>query len=74
VPAKVFRETVTTDSPQGVAALVHRKEHSLEDTLRGAQPALLMVAAGLQDPETWEPSFARPRHLAREAWYSGRHG
>lgn len=49
VPAKLFQEAVTSDSPQGVAALVHRKEFTLDDALR-AQPALLVVAAGLQDP------------------------
>jgi TrmH family RNA methyltransferase len=49
VPAKLFHEAVTTDSPQGVAALVHRKESTLEDAL-GSQPALVVVAAGLQDP------------------------
>jgi RNA methyltransferase, TrmH family len=50
VPAKLFQEVVASESPQGVAALVHRKESSLADVLRGGQPALLMVAAGLQDP------------------------
>ena len=49
VPAKLFHEAVTTDSPQGVAALVHRKEATLDDALR-TTPALLVVAAGLQDP------------------------
>ena len=49
VPAKLFHEAVTTDSPQGVAALVHRRESTLDDALRAA-PALLVVAAGLQDP------------------------
>jgi TrmH family RNA methyltransferase len=49
VPAKLFHEAVTTDSPQGVAALVHRKESTLYDILR-VEPALLVVAAGLQDP------------------------
>ncbi len=49
VPAKLFHEAVTTDSPQGVAALVHRKDSTLDDILR-APPALLVVAAGLQDP------------------------
>ena len=49
VPAKLFHEAVTTDSPQGVAALVHRKEATLDDALRAA-PALLVVASGLQDP------------------------
>lgn len=49
VPAKLFHEAVGTESPQGVAALVHRKEWTLEDVLR-VQPALVVVAAGLQDP------------------------
>jgi TrmH family RNA methyltransferase len=49
VPSKLFHEAVTTDSPQGVAALVHRKESALDDILR-TQPALVVVAAGLQDP------------------------
>jgi RNA methyltransferase, TrmH family len=49
VPAKLFHEAVATESPQGVAALVHRKEWTLKDALRGG-PALLVVAAGLQDP------------------------
>jgi TrmH family RNA methyltransferase len=50
VPAKLFQEVVASESPQGVAALVHCKKSSLEDALRGAQPALVVVAAGLQDP------------------------
>jgi TrmH family RNA methyltransferase len=55
VPAKLFQEVVASESPQGVAALVYRKlahgkESSLEDALRGAQPALLVAVAGLQDP------------------------
>ena len=50
VPAKLFQEAVTSESPQGVAALVYRKEASLEDALGAAQAPLLVVAAGLQDP------------------------
>src|SRR5882724_10242584 len=50
VPEKLFREVVTTDAPQGVAALVHRKEWGFEDVLSGAWPTLVLVAAGLQDP------------------------
>lgn len=50
LPAKLFQETVTSESPQGVAALVYRKEASLGDALGAAQPPLLVVAAGLQDP------------------------
>jgi TrmH family RNA methyltransferase len=49
VPAKLFHEAVTTDSPQGVAALVHPRESMLEDAFR-ATPALVVVVAGLQDP------------------------
>lgn len=49
VPAKLFQEAVTTDSPQGVAALVYGKVSTPDDLLR-TQPALLVVAAGLQDP------------------------
>ncbi len=49
VPAKLFHEVIATDSPQGVAALVRRKESTLDEALR-EQPALLVVAAGLQDP------------------------
>ena len=50
VPEKLFREVVTTDAPQGVAALVHGKGWTLDDVVRGASPALVVVAAGLQDP------------------------
>ena len=50
VPAKLFQEAVTSESPQGVAALVYRKEASLEDAFGAAQAPLLVVAAGLQDP------------------------
>ena len=50
VPSKLFHEVVTSESPQGVAALVHRKEFTVDDAARGAQPPLLVVAAGLQDP------------------------
>ena len=49
VPAKLFHEAVATDSPQGVAALVRRKEFTLDKAL-GEKPALLVVAAGVQDP------------------------
>ena len=50
VPAKLFKEVVTSESPQGVAALVYAEKWSLEDALRGAEPSLLVVSAGLQDP------------------------
>ena len=38
-----------TETPQGVAALVRVRQSSLAEALR-AEPALLVLAAGLQDP------------------------
>jgi RNA methyltransferase, TrmH family len=49
LPDEVFSSAVPTDTPQGVAALVQGRTHSVAKLLR-PQPALLVVAAGLQDP------------------------
>jgi TrmH family RNA methyltransferase len=49
IPDDVFASTVPTETPQGIAALVKVKTHSLEHMLR-LQPALLIIAVGLQDP------------------------
>jgi len=49
LPAEVFASAVTTESPQGVAALVVPKAFSLDDILREDDP-LIVIAAGLQDP------------------------
>ena len=49
LPDIVFASAVPTDTPQGVAALVRIKAFSLENILT-AQPALLVITAGLQDP------------------------
>jgi TrmH family RNA methyltransferase len=49
VPDKVFEGVVATESPQGVAALVKVRESKIEDVVAG-DPALVVVAAGLQDP------------------------
>lgn len=49
LPDDVFRSAVISESPQGIAALVRVKQHSLEDLLRVIEP-LIVVAAGLQDP------------------------
>jgi len=49
LPDDVFASAVPSDSPQGVAALVRPKLFRLEEVL-AAQPALLVIAAGLQDP------------------------
>ena len=49
VPDRLFADVVATESPQGVAALVHLTDFDLEDGLRTPQP-LLLLAAGIQDP------------------------
>lgn len=49
LPDEVFASAVPSETPQGVAALVRVKEFELQDVL-AAQPALLVIAAGLQDP------------------------
>jgi len=45
----VFASAVPSETPQGVAALVRVKSFTLENIL-AAQPTLLMITAGLQDP------------------------
>jgi len=49
LPDDVFASAVPTETPQGVAALVGVKTFTLDDVLR-FQPALIVIAAGLQDP------------------------
>jgi TrmH family RNA methyltransferase len=49
LPPEVFSSAVTTESPQGIAALVAPRIFSIEEALRGESP-LVVVAAGLQDP------------------------
>ena len=49
LPDDVFASAVPTETPQGIAALVKVKRFQLDDALRPA-PALLVIAAGLQDP------------------------
>ena len=53
LPDDVFASAVTTDTPQGVAALVKLKTARLEDVLSGAEDGanpLLVGVAGIQDP------------------------
>ena len=45
----VFASAVPSETPQGLAALVRAKSFTLEAILK-ANPALLVIAAGLQDP------------------------
>jgi RNA methyltransferase, TrmH family len=49
LPDSVFDSAVLTEHPQGIAALVKAPEHNLEAALAKA-PALVVVAAGVQDP------------------------
>jgi TrmH family RNA methyltransferase len=49
VPDEVFAGAVPTETPQGIAALVHIKTHALRQIFE-VQPALLVMAAGVQDP------------------------
>jgi TrmH family RNA methyltransferase len=49
LPDSVFASAVPSETPQGVAALVRVKSFTLENIL-AAQPTLLMITAGLQDP------------------------
>lgn len=49
LPDAVFDAAVSTESPQGVAALVKLKDFKLDDLLRGQEP-LLVAACGIQDP------------------------
>jgi TrmH family RNA methyltransferase len=50
LPSKIFDNAVPSETPQGVAALVHLKEFSLEEILERLQLGPLVVIAGLQDP------------------------
>jgi RNA methyltransferase, TrmH family len=50
VPDRVFDSAVPSESPQGVAALVHLKEFSLDDLLERVEVGPIVVGVGLQDP------------------------
>jgi RNA methyltransferase, TrmH family len=49
LPPQVFASAVNTESPQGIAALVHPPAFTLDHVLDGPRP-LLLIAAGVQDP------------------------
>jgi RNA methyltransferase, TrmH family len=49
LPDDIFSSAVPSETPQGIAALVRVKSFSLDDLLK-AQPALMLMTAGLQDP------------------------
>ncbi len=50
LPDKLFDGTVPSDTPQGVAALVHLRGFSLDDILDRVQIGPVVVVVGLQDP------------------------
>jgi TrmH family RNA methyltransferase len=50
LPDEVFVSAVSTESPQGVAALVKLRSHRFEDLLESAPDSLLVGVAGIQDP------------------------
>jgi TrmH family RNA methyltransferase len=49
LPDDVFSSAVPSETPQGVAALVQVRKHTLAGSMK-PRPALLVIAAGLQDP------------------------
>ncbi len=50
LPNSLFASIVPSETPQGVAALVKRKDFSALQILERAQAGPIVVAAGLQDP------------------------
>ncbi len=50
LPNQIFDNAVPSETPQGVAALVHVKQFSLEQMMERLQIGPLVVIAGLQDP------------------------
>ena len=68
LPDKLFDNTVPSETPQGVAALVRLKEFSLADVLERLQVGPVIVLAGLQDPgqSRNNPAFGR------SLWQRGR--
>jgi TrmH family RNA methyltransferase len=49
LPADVFASAVSTEQPQGIAALVHPPDFS-SDAIFSSRAPLILVLAGLQDP------------------------
>ena len=50
LPDKLFVSAVPSETPQGLAALVQLKTHTLNGLLESASTGPLLVVAGLQDP------------------------
>src|SRR5579864_4679865 len=50
LPDKLFDDTVPSETPQGVAALVRLREFSIADVLERLQVGPVIVPLGVQDP------------------------
>jgi TrmH family RNA methyltransferase len=50
LPDRLFKVSVSTEAPQGVAALVQLKQFSADDILERLQVGPIIVVLGLQDP------------------------
>jgi RNA methyltransferase, TrmH family len=50
LPDKLFANAVPSETPQGVAALVHIKTHTLDRLIENASSGPLLIVAGVQDP------------------------
>jgi len=50
LPDKLFFSAVPSQTPQGVAALVHVKPFSAEEVIAGSAEGPILVIAGVQDP------------------------
>src|SRR5438270_5862129 len=50
LPDEVFQSAVSTESPQGVSALVKLRPHKFEDLMEAGADSLLLGVAGIQDP------------------------
>src|SRR4051812_20395104 len=49
LPDDLFKSAVSTEAPQGVAALAKIKQFTIDSVIAGENP-LVMIAAGVQDP------------------------
>jgi RNA methyltransferase, TrmH family len=50
LPDKLFANAVPSETPQGVAGLVHIKTHTLDRLIENASSGPLLIVAGVQDP------------------------
>ncbi len=50
LPDRLFASLVPSETPQGVAALVHAKVFTSQEILESSSPGPLLVIAGVQDP------------------------